>query len=352
MYKCEKKHDDMSNTSEKGKTGIPAGMKRSFEQSSGFSFDDVRVHYSSEKPAQLHAHAYTQGNDVFVASGQEKHLPHELGHVVQQKSNMVRPTENLGGLPLNTDPAMERNADNIAQNAEKSLPFSEDTVNAPLQAKAIDGVVQMDSEDVYNWTAGLSSTILTGLGMIGGIGSFLYTKYNTRKHRYIEEIEKYSDAAGEALDDAEAACDEVKNSQKNSVKIKKCIVARKAAKKAIRNADIAKKKYQNASERIKNNQNCKDAYDRAEETKRKASDCINFIDTTCQNIENAGNVGNVEHERPGEHVEHVEERAEHVEERAEHVEEHTEHVENAGHEENPENPENAEEEEHEEEEGQ
>ena len=93
MYKYNKKQDEITDTSEKGKTGIPSVMKKSFEQSSGFSFDDVRVHYSSEKPAQLHAHAYTQGNDVFVAPGQEKHLPHELGHVVQQKSNMVKPNE-------------------------------------------------------------------------------------------------------------------------------------------------------------------------------------------------------------------------------------------------------------------
>lgn len=66
MYKYNKKQDEITDTSEKGKTGIPSVMKKSFEQSSGFSFDDVRVHYSSEKPAQLHAHAYTQGNDVLL----------------------------------------------------------------------------------------------------------------------------------------------------------------------------------------------------------------------------------------------------------------------------------------------
>ena len=66
MYKYNKKQDEITDTSEKGKTGIPSVMKKSFEQSSGFSFDDVRVHYSSEKPAQLHAHAYTAGNDVLL----------------------------------------------------------------------------------------------------------------------------------------------------------------------------------------------------------------------------------------------------------------------------------------------
>ena len=224
MYKYNKKQDEITDTSEKGKTGIPSVMKKSFEQSSGFSFDDVRVHYSSEKPAQLHAHAYTQGNDVFVAPGQEKHLPHELGHVVQQKSNMVKPNEEIGGLPLNTDPAMEHDADDIAQNAEENMPFSADTDDVPLQAKAIDGVVQMaNSQDSYNWTAGVASTIFTGLGMIGAVGSFLYSKNKDRKHRYIEEIEKYTDIAAEAYDDAEAAYDEARNSNDNNEKIKKYI---------------------------------------------------------------------------------------------------------------------------------
>ena len=233
MYKYNKKQDEITDTSEKGKTGIPSVMKKSFEQSSGFSFDDVRVHYSSEKPAQLHAHAYTQGNDVFVAPGQEKHLPHELGHVVQQKSNMVKPNEEIGGLPLNTDPAMEHDADDIAQNAEENMPFSADTDDVPLQAKAIDGVVQMaNSQDSYNWTAGVASTIFTGLGMIGAVGSFLYSKNKDRKHRYIEEIEKYTDIAAEAYDDAEAAYDEARNSNDNNEKIKKYIETRKDANKA------------------------------------------------------------------------------------------------------------------------
>ena len=233
MYKYNKKQDEITDTSEKGKTGIPSVMKKSFEQSSGFSFDDVRVHYSSEKPAQLHAHAYTQGNDVFVAPGQEKHLPHELGHVVQQKSNMVKPNEEIGGLPLNTDPAMEHDADDIAQNAEENMPFSADTDDVPLQAKTIDGVVQMaNSQDSYNWTAGVASTIFTGLGMIGAVGSFLYSKNKDRKHRYIEEIEKYTDIAAEAYDDAEAAYDEARNSNDNNEKIKKYIETRKDANKA------------------------------------------------------------------------------------------------------------------------
>lgn len=96
---------------EQNLTGIPSQMKMDFEQRSGLSFDDVRVHYASDRPAKFGALAYTQGNQVYVGPGQEKHLPHELSHVVQQKMNLVRPNGMINGEPLNDDAALERAAD-------------------------------------------------------------------------------------------------------------------------------------------------------------------------------------------------------------------------------------------------
>lgn len=92
-------------------TGIPAQMKLNFERYSGLSFDDVRVHYNSDKPARLGALAYTRGTEIYVGPGQERSLPHELGHVIQQKAGKVRPTRWVGGLPVNDQPALEREAD-------------------------------------------------------------------------------------------------------------------------------------------------------------------------------------------------------------------------------------------------
>lgn len=48
-------------------TGLPDNLKTGVENLSGFSMDDVRVHYNSSKPAQLQALAYTQGTDIHVA---------------------------------------------------------------------------------------------------------------------------------------------------------------------------------------------------------------------------------------------------------------------------------------------
>lgn len=93
------------------RTGIPLQLKRSVEERSGVPLDNVRVHYASSRPAALGALAYTQGNQVYIGPGQQRHLEHELVHVVQQKRGQVRPSAMYGGAPLNDDPALEREAD-------------------------------------------------------------------------------------------------------------------------------------------------------------------------------------------------------------------------------------------------
>lgn len=46
---------------------------------------DVKVHQTNNKAAQLNANAYAKGNEIHIGPGQEKHLPHEAWHVVQQR---------------------------------------------------------------------------------------------------------------------------------------------------------------------------------------------------------------------------------------------------------------------------
>lgn len=92
-------------------TGIPTQMKLDFEQRSGLSFDDVRVHYNSDKPRKIRALAYTQIPQVHIGPGQERHLRHELGHVVQQKNGIVSPTLLINGGRICTNPDFEKRAD-------------------------------------------------------------------------------------------------------------------------------------------------------------------------------------------------------------------------------------------------
>jgi len=93
------------------KTGLPDDLKSGIEAMSGYSMDDVRVHYNSSKPAQLQALAYTQGTDIHVGPGQEKHLPHEAWHVVQQKQGRVKPMVQMQGVQVNDDEGLERESD-------------------------------------------------------------------------------------------------------------------------------------------------------------------------------------------------------------------------------------------------
>lgn len=108
-------------------TGMPDNLKSGIESLSGFSMDDVRVHYNSSKPATVQALAYTQGTDIHVAPGQEHTLPHEAWHVAQQMAGRVSPTTNINGMPVNDNAGLEHEADVMGEKAVQckfAEPFS------------------------------------------------------------------------------------------------------------------------------------------------------------------------------------------------------------------------------------
>ncbi|MDR7211102.1 DUF4157 domain-containing protein [Flavobacterium piscis] len=105
-------------------TGLPDNLKSGIENLSGHSMDDVKVHYNSDKPAQLNAHAYAQGSEIHLASGQEKHLPHEAWHVVQQKQGRVKPTLQMKGkVNINDDAGLEKEADMMGERAIQMMVY-------------------------------------------------------------------------------------------------------------------------------------------------------------------------------------------------------------------------------------
>lgn len=107
----------------KNNTGLPDNLKTGMEAMSGMSLDHVKVHHNSDKPAAVQAHAYAQGSDIHLASGQEKHLPHELGHVVQQAQGRVQPTTSVGGMQVNDNPGLESEATAMG---DKALQMAQD----------------------------------------------------------------------------------------------------------------------------------------------------------------------------------------------------------------------------------
>lgn len=113
----------------KNLTGMPDNLKAGIEDLSGFSMDDVRVHYGSSKPAAVQAHAYTQGTDIHIAPGQERHLPHEAWHVVQQMAGRVQPTTEIGGMPVNDNAALEHEADVMGARANSLIQMSREKIS-------------------------------------------------------------------------------------------------------------------------------------------------------------------------------------------------------------------------------
>lgn len=97
--------------------GLPDRLKTGIELISGLAMDDVQVHYNSPKPASLQALAYTQGSQIYLGPGQDKHLPHEAWHVVQQKQGRVKPTFKFGNVPINDSPNLEAEATQMGRTA-------------------------------------------------------------------------------------------------------------------------------------------------------------------------------------------------------------------------------------------
>ncbi|MEM1000093.1 MAG: DUF4157 domain-containing protein [Bacteroidota bacterium] len=127
------------------RTGLPDQLKSGIETLSGYAMDDVRVHFNSSQPAQLQAHAFAKGTDIHLAPGQEKHLPHEAWHVVQQKQGRVQPTTQLmNNTEINDDPGLEAEATRMGALAMGTPPDGDD--GPPVQRRVKSGVVQRTVE--------------------------------------------------------------------------------------------------------------------------------------------------------------------------------------------------------------
>lgn len=104
-------------------TRLPDRLAAGIEHLTGLAMDDMRVHYNSPKPAQLQALAYAQGADIHLGPGQQRQLPHEAWHVVQQKQGRVKPTLQMKGKAINDDHTLEREADHMGVQASHGSPL-------------------------------------------------------------------------------------------------------------------------------------------------------------------------------------------------------------------------------------
>jgi hypothetical protein len=144
---------------ESNDTGLPNELKSGIELLSGFSMDYVKVYYNSDKPAQLQPLAYAQGMHIHVGPGQEKHVPHEAWHVVQQQQGRVKPTKQMKkGITVNDDAGLEKEADvmgtravELGRNHIKKSPGAFDNDHVSIQSKVIDDVTGYDGFRDEHW---------------------------------------------------------------------------------------------------------------------------------------------------------------------------------------------------------
>jgi hypothetical protein len=128
----------------RNETGLPDALKSGVESLSGVALDDVRVHYDSERPAQVGALAYAKDSEIHLGPGQEQHLPHEAWHVVQQAQGKVPASGRPASGAVNVDRTLEDEAQAMGERAAavgsaSSLPIPAGV--AP--ARPASGVMQM-----------------------------------------------------------------------------------------------------------------------------------------------------------------------------------------------------------------
>ncbi len=105
----------------------PRSIKTGVRQLKGKSMGSVRVHRNSGP--KLKGNAFTKGTKIHLAPGASRHLPHELGHVVDQAKGRARPssiksfksTKSLSSAGRTARTAKNAKAANNARKAAKAL---------------------------------------------------------------------------------------------------------------------------------------------------------------------------------------------------------------------------------------
>ncbi|MEZ4383923.1 MAG: DUF4157 domain-containing protein [Nannocystaceae bacterium] len=122
--------------------GLPPALQSGVESLSRVAMDDVRVHYNSPEPRSVGALAFTKGASIHLGPRQERHLPHEAWHVVQQKQGRVAATRQDKGVAINDSTALEREATTMGARALARGRASASTSAAPREAPARGDVIQ------------------------------------------------------------------------------------------------------------------------------------------------------------------------------------------------------------------
>ncbi|GAL87079.1 hypothetical protein MYP_4309 [Sporocytophaga myxococcoides] len=126
---------------------MPPLVQRKMETSFSEDFSNVNIHKNSAQSTDMDAHAFTQGNDIHFAPGQynpesqqgQELLGHELTHVVQQRSGVVKPTTQMKGVGVNDDATLENEADVMGKKAAEGKPAEVEGAGSGIQKETAEG---------------------------------------------------------------------------------------------------------------------------------------------------------------------------------------------------------------------
>ena len=147
-----------------GGAPLPGPVRAKMEAAFGHDFANVRVHHGGDAES-IGAVAYARGTHLHFAPGRyqphsaagQRLLGHELAHVVQQRAGRVpRPG---GPVPINADPALEREADALGARAVRGATTAGrghdfGSVAASAAPGAAAGAIQRHPRDRYDASGG------------------------------------------------------------------------------------------------------------------------------------------------------------------------------------------------------
>lgn len=175
--------------------GLPPALLQGIESLSGMNLSDVHVHRNSTKPAQMGAWALAQTNAIHLAPGQEKHLPHEAWHIVQQRQGRVKRTLQQKGVDINDEPQLEKEATRMGDQALRGQDTAPWTQSGSPHLSAISApsggngpIVQRVLRTVHSKTHTRGDDLVTKR-----------QKYNAGDTVDVDESQVYQDERGNAV---------------------------------------------------------------------------------------------------------------------------------------------------------
>lgn len=147
---------------------MPSGLRQRMEALTGVSLAGIEVREDSVEADILSTPAFTNGNTIYLAHGQERELPHELSHMAQLRTGNVPNISRERGVNISYDSLTESHADSLAREANQiTAAQTEFPVQTAAPVKQGAEVIQMSPRGRIKRGVTLALAFGAALGLIG-----------------------------------------------------------------------------------------------------------------------------------------------------------------------------------------